>query len=322
MVFDVKAPVAPDMGIFTSKMAQVVEETKKVIVGKDELVYDLFVALLSGGNILLEGIPGVAKTTIAKTFATATGLEFKRIQFVPDLLPSDILGSNIYRPGDSKFEFHPGPIFTNILLVDEVNRASPKIQSSLLEAMEEKQVTIEGRTYPLPAPFMLITTQNPKEVMGTFPLPESQIDRFMFKLEVGYPTPQEELEIMKIKNNGSYAQANRILNHDDIVYLMTVVDGVHVDEKVMMYIRNVVMASRVHEKVLMGGSPRASISLLKASKAYAALQGRSYVLPDDVKYLIPKVFAHRLILKPEYELENVTPQDLIADLLKTVEVPT
>jgi MoxR-like ATPase len=276
--------------------SNVVKETKKVVVGKDALINDIFIALLSGGNILLEGIPGVAKTTIAKTFAIATGLDFKRVQFMPDLLPSDILGTNIYRQSNSMFDFHKGPIFTNILLVDEVNRASPKIQSSLLEAMEEKQVTIEGNTYQLPVPFMIITTQNPKEVMGTFPLPESQIDRFMFKLNVDYPTFDEELGILNIKNNGKHSSANRVLSREDIVGMMDIVDRVYVDEKVMTYIRNIVLASRAHEKVLIGGSPRASISLLKSSKAYAALQGREYVIPDDIKYLLPRVLEHRVIV--------------------------
>jgi MoxR-like ATPase len=322
MAYDVKEAVPQEMGAFKSMAARVVDETKKVIIGKDALVNDIFIALLAGGNILLEGIPGVAKTTIAKTFAMATGLDFKRVQFVPDLLPSDILGAYIYRQSDSTFEFHKGPIFTNILLVDEVNRASPKIQSSLLEAMEEKQVTIEGKTFQLPLPFMVITTQNPKEIMGTFPLPESQIDRFMFKLNVDYPTSDEELDILKIKNNGSYTIVSKVLSQEEVVSMMGAVDNVYVDERVMMYIRNIVMSSRAHEMVLMGGSPRASISLLKASKAYAALQGRSYVIPDDIKYLSPRVLEHRIIVKPEFELENVAPGDIIKELLDTVEVPT
>ncbi len=321
MAYDVKQPATYDIDAFKTMAASVVDETKKAIVGKDQLITDIFIALLAGGNILLEGIPGVAKTTIAKTFAVATGLDFKRIQFVPDLLPSDILGANIYRQSDSRFEFHKGPIFTNILLVDEVNRASPKIQSSLLEAMEEKQVTVEGVTYDLPKPFMVITTQNPKEIMGTFPLPESQIDRFMFKLDVGYPTSEEELDIIKIKNDDASVHTGKVLMQEDIIKMVGLVKDVYVDEKVMIYIRNLVMASRSHEKILMGGSPRASISMLKASKAYAALMGRDYVIPDDIKYLAPKVFSHRLILKPEYELERVTPADIIKELLGMVEVP-
>jgi MoxR-like ATPase len=321
MAYDVKEPASYGIDAFKTMTTSVVDETKKAIVGKDMLITDIFVALLGGGNILLEGIPGVAKTTIAKTFATAIGLDFKRIQFLPDLLPSDILGANIYRQADSRFEFQKGPIFTNILLVDEVNRASPKIQSSLLEAMEEKQVTIEGVTYNLPRPFMVITTQNPMEVMGTFPLPESQIDRFMFKLDVDYPSSEEELDIIRIKNDESFGHVKKVLTRDEVLGMMDLVSNVYVDEKVMLYIRNLVMASRSHEKVLMGGSPRASISLLKASKAFAALQGRDYVIPDDIKYLAPRVFSHRLILKPEYELERVTPEDIIKELIDAVEVP-
>jgi MoxR-like ATPase len=322
MAFEVRGPVSRDLSQFKAMTTSVIEEAKKAVIGKDTLISDIFIALLSGGNILLEGIPGVAKTTIAKSFATATGLDYKRIQFVPDLLPSDILGANIYRQADSRFEFHKGPIFTNILLVDEVNRASPKIQSSLLEAMEEKQVTIEGKTYQLPAPFMIITTQNPKEIMGTFPLPESQIDRFMFKLDVDYPTSDDELNILRIKNSETYSKVNQVLAREDIMNLIDTVQNVYVDEKVMVYIRDIVLASRAHEKILMGGSPRASIYLMKAAKALAAIQGRYYVIPDDVKYLAPKILNHRIIVKPEYELENVTPHDLIVELLETVEVPT
>jgi MoxR-like ATPase len=322
MAYDVKDPATDHMDVFKNMTSGVMAETRKAIIGKDTLISDIFIALLAGGNILLEGIPGVAKTTIAKTFATATGLDFKRIQFVPDLLPSDILGANIYRQIDSKFEFHKGPIFTNILLVDEVNRASPKIQSSLLEAMEEKQVTVEGVTYQLPRPFMVITTQNPKEIMGTFPLPESQIDRFMFKLDVEYPTSDEELEIIRIKNDASPVTTSKVLSTSDVAGMMKVVNDVYVDEKIMKYIRNLVLASRSHEKILIGGSPRASISLLKASKALAAIRGRDYVIPDDIKYLAPRVFSHRLIIKPEYELERIEPQDILKELLEAVEVPT
>jgi MoxR-like ATPase len=306
---------------FMAMAEKVIGETKKSIIGKDELIDDLFIVLLAGGSILLEGIPGVAKTTIARTFATAVGLDFKRVQFVPDIMPSDILGSNIYHQSDSRFEFHKGPVFTNILLVDEINRASPKLQSSLLEAMEEKQATVEGITYDLPDPFMLIATQNPKEVTGVFPLPESQVDRFMFRLDVNYPTWDEELEIIRVKNGKLLTRANRMLVADEVLKMIAFVDNVYVDEKVMMYIRNLVIASRSHEHVLIGGSPRASISLLRASKSYAALHGRDYVIPQDIKDLAPKVLNHRLVLKPEYDLEGLTPWDVIIDLLNKVEVP-
>ena len=322
MAYEVKEPDAyKTIDTFKTKADSVIGEAKKVIVGKDDLLEDLFIVMLAGGSILLEGIPGVAKTTIARTFATVVGLDFKRVQFVPDLMPSDILGANIYRQNDARFEFHRGPIFTNILLVDEINRASPKLQSSLLEAMEESQTTVEGITYDLPSPFMLIATQNPKEVTGVFPLPESQVDRFMFRLNVDYPTSDEELEIIRVKNDKSLSHARTVLSHEEVMSMIDYVDNVHVDEKVMMYIRNIVIASRYHEQIMIGGSPRASISLLHASKAYAALHGRDYVIPQDIKILAPKVLNHRLIVKPEYELEGITALDVIADLLNSVEVP-
>lgn len=311
-----------DMGVFKSLTLCVTDEVKKVIVGKDELIQDILIALLSEGNIMLDGVPGLAKTSIAKAFAATLDLDFKRLQFVPDILPSDITGSYIFNQKDASFSLKKGPIFTNILLVDEVNRASPKTQSSLLEAMEEKQVSIEGTTFPLPYPFMVITTQNPIDIIGTFPLPEAQIDRFMFKLTVNYPSPEEEFEILKTRNEGSIASIDTVLAADDVANLIQVVRQVRVEDKVIAYIRDLILASRSHEKVLLGGSPRASLALLKASKAVAAIDGRDYVIPDDVKYLASKVLNHRIIIKPEFEFENLTPNDIINDLLNTVKVPT
>ena len=320
-MFEVKDNTVHDMETFISMKDAVLKQMKHVIVGKDELVRDMFTALLAEGNIQLEGIPGVAKTSIAKAFASAIGLEFKRIQFVPDLLPSDIIGAYIFQRNSTSFELHKGPIFTNILLADEINRASPKVQSALLEAMEEKQVSIEGTSLQLPRPFMVITTQNPIEVMGTFPLPEAQIDRFMFKLNVEYPTAGEELEMLKLKDSETELPVNKVLTQKDVLSMIQMVKQVYVDEKAMKYIRDIVLASRSHEKVLLGGSPRASISFLKASKAIAALGGRDFVTPDDIKLIAAKVLNHRLIIKPEYELENVTSASVIDDLLKTVPVP-
>ncbi|MGA9139012.1 MAG: MoxR family ATPase [Methanocella sp.] len=311
-----------DMDVFKTLTTSITNEVKKVIVGKDAFIEDILIALLAEGNIMLDGVPGLAKTSIAKAFAATLDLEFKRLQFVPDILPSDITGTYVFNQANSTFTLRKGPIFTNILLVDEVNRASPKTQSSLLEAMEEKQVSIEGTTMLLPHPFMVITTQNPIDIIGTFPLPEAQIDRFMFKLNVDYPTADEELDILKYVMEPNPCSVDKILAADDVVNLINIVKQVHVDEKVLEYIRDLILASRAHEKLLLGGSPRASIALLKASRAAAAIDGRDYVIPDDVKYLAPKALNHRLIIKPEYEFENLTAGEIIDDLLKTVKVPT
>jgi MoxR-like ATPase len=309
------------MALFQSQSLQVVESVKKVIIGKDEMISDLFIALLAGGNVLLEGVPGVAKTSIAKSFASALGLEFKRVQFVPDILPGDIIGMSVFNQRSGTFEVRKGPIFTNILLVDEINRASPKIQSALLEAMEEKQASIDGTTYQLPSPFMVITTQNPIDIAGTFPLPEAQIDRFMFKLDIGYLSPGDELKMLQAKSRGPQTYEPKVLGRDDILQLIEMTRQIRADDRVLEYIRDIIVASRHRDDLLLGGSPRASIALLKASKAYAAINGRDYVIPDDVKYLIPRVLCHRLIVKPELELENTTPADVINDLLKEVDVP-
>ncbi|HEY3422990.1 MAG TPA: MoxR family ATPase [Methanocellaceae archaeon] len=311
-----------DMSTFKSKSSNVMDQVSKVIVGKNDLIEDIFIALLAEGNVLLEGVPGVAKTTIAKAFASSIGLDFKRIQFVPDILPSDVIGSSIFNQKEMDFSIHQGPVFTNILLVDEINRASPKIQSSLLEAMEEKQVSIDGVTFQLPHPFMVITTQNPIDVIGTYPLPEAQIDRFMFKLNVEYPSFSEELDILRSRNTGSLPEVSKVLSLEDVLEMIEAVKKIHVDDKVLEYIRDLIMASRSHEKLLLGGSPRASLSLLRSSKAVAAMDGRDYVIPDDIKYLVPKALGHRLIVKPEYELENVTPGDVVKELLAQVKVPT
>ena len=306
---------------YQSQVQRVVQSVKKVIIGKDGLIIDLLVALLAGGNVLIEGVPGVAKTSIAKTFAAAIGLDFKRIQFVPDILPGDIIGMSVFSQRTGAFEIRRGPIFTNILLVDEINRASPKIQSALLESMEEKQASIDGTTFPLPYPFMVITTQNPIDIAGTFPLPEAQIDRFMFKLDIGYLEPDEELEMLRLKRNPPLDGDSCILQREEVAGLIETAQKVKVDDRVLEYIRDIVVASRRHEKLLLGGSHRASIALLKASRAAALISGRNYVIPDDVKYLVPRVLSHRLVIKPELEMEDVTPAEIIDELLAEVKVP-
>jgi MoxR-like ATPase len=315
-------PEFADKAQFKDMYNRVLDEIRKVVIGKDALAKEMLIALLSEGNIILDGVPGLAKTSIVKAFTATLDLDFKRVQFVPDLLPSDITGSFVFNQKDQSFTLRKGPIFTNLLLVDEVNRASPKTQSSLLEAMEEKQVTIEGATYPLPQPFMVITTQNPIDIVGTFPLPEAQIDRFMFKLNVDYLSPEEELEMISLKDAEQEQVVEKVLTKADVLSLHQAVKRVYVDIKVKEYIRDIIIASRSHEKLLLGGSPRASIAFLRASKALAAIEGRDYVIPDDIKYLAPKVLNHRLIVKPEYEYENLTTMAIVDELLASVNIPS
>jgi MoxR-like ATPase len=240
---------------------------------------------------------------------------------MPDIMPSDITGAMILNQKTMDFELHQGPIFTNILLADEVNRASPKVQSSLLEAMEERQVSVGRTTFRLPDPFIVITTQNPIDVMGTYPLPEAEIDRFMFKLDVKYPTPEEELKMLMTKLQDEEAFTHNIMTAEHVAAMISTVKSVHVDAKVLEYIRDLTIASRRHEKLLLGASPRASIALMKASRAVAAINGRDYVAPSDVKYLVPKVLNHRLIVKPEFEQEESTVEGIINELLSMVKVP-
>ncbi len=301
---------------------EVYREIRKVMVGKVDAVEDLMIALLGKGHVLMEGVPGIAKTHLSNSFATAIGCTFKRAQFTPDLLPSDILGTNIYDPKSGTFKMRRGPIFTNILLADEINRSPPKTQSALLEAMAERQVSIEGTTYKLDPPFMVIATQNPVEQEGTYPLPEAQMDRFMFKLILDLPTPEEELEIIKLKHEGVYLRVEKKVDPITVVKMQQVVqDQVYISEEVMSYIRDVVVRTRTDPRVILGGSPRASIALLNASKAWAAMNGRSYVIPDDVKRVMKWGVGHRLQLAAEAELEGTTGYVVMDDIEATTPVP-
>lgn len=303
------------------------QEADKVLVGLQEPFELLVVALFTGGHVLLEGVPGTAKTLMAKTLAHLVQAKFTRVQFTPDLMPSDILGTNVFDIASSKFHLKRGPIFTQLLLADEINRAPAKTQSALLEAMEERQINLEGDRYPLEVPFMVIATQNPIEYEGTYPLPEAQLDRFMFKVLVLYSAQKDEVEILRRYHQGFDAHdlvnagLQAILPAEAVTQIRKSVTQVVVEEGVLEYIARIAAASRQSADVVLGASPRASTHVLLAAKTFAALQGRSYVTPDDVKTIIPPVYRHRLLLKPEAEIEGLDADAVIARLLGSVEVP-
>jgi len=297
------------------------KEMHNAVVGKDDVIELLAVALLAEGHVILEGIPGVAKTTIAKSFANATGLEFSRIQLTPDLLPADIIGTVYYDQRDGKFKIKKGPIFANIVLADEINRAQPKTQSALLEAMQEKQVTIEGKTFPLEEPFLVIATKNPLEFEGVYDLPEAQIDRFMLEIKVGYPDKEEELAMLLRKDKGDFREVRQIFTRGQILALINQAKRVKTSEEVLHYLYEIVSRTRKDERLLVGASPRAAEHLLYASRALAFLRGRDYVIPDDIKEVAVSVLAHRLIVRAEHEIEGVKSEDVVREILEEVEVP-
>jgi MoxR-like ATPase len=295
-------------------------EIGNVIVGYKEMVDDFLVCLIAKGHILMEGVPGIAKTTFAKTFSMITGLNFKRIQFTQDLLPADITGHYYFNQKTSSFELRKGPLFSEVILADEINRAPPKTQSALLEAMEERQITIEGNTFPLTHPFMVIATLNPIEIEGVYTLPEAQVDRFMYKVKMGYINRDEELQMLHLKNQGTNA-VKQLIDKQFIIELSNYHKQVYADKTILTYIRDIITSTRNRESILLGASPRASEHLLYAAKAYSLIQGRKYVIPDDVKAVAPKILNHRLMLTVDAELEGITPEKIIDDVLDEVEVP-
>ncbi len=302
----------------------VVGEVERAIVGKKALLQDIMAAVLtSGGHVLLEDYPGLAKTLIAKSFATALGLAFKRIQFTPDLLPGDITGGYVYDRARGQFELRQGPLFANIILADEINRASPKTQSALLEAMQEVQVTLEGETLPLPEPFVVIATQNPIEYEGTFPLPEAQLDRFVVKLSVGYPSPEEEREILRRRRERKHDEFDlaQVTDGETLLEMRRAVEEVYVDADIERYIVALTQKTRQRRDVAVGASPRASLALLKLARSWAAIQGRDYVLPDDVKRFAGPALVHRLILEPDLWMKRHAADEVVASIVKTVPVP-
>ena len=305
-----------------NKIIQLKENLKKVIKGKDHIIDLVIIALFSDGNILLNDVPGVGKTTLAKALAFSIQGQFQRVQFTPDLLPSDITGSSIFNPKDAEFHFRPGPLFANIFLADEINRASPRTQSALLEAMNEDQVSIEGVTYPLPSPFMVIATENPVEYQGTYPLPEAQLDRFIMQLEIGYPKEEDELEILYSRqDHDPLNDIDNIISCDDIAEIQEEVKHVKVEKSVAHYILKIIRATRESTDIKLGASPRAFLALTRATQAKAFIDGRDYVIPDDVKTLAPAVIAHRIILENKIKYSGEDKLNVFNKILSKIDIP-
>lgn len=301
--------------------SDIIRECGRIIVGKDDTLRDVLIAFLSNGHVVLEGVPGLAKTYMARTFASILGCAFKRIQLTVDTLPADLLGSNVFNQRTGEFWFRKGPVFSNLVLADEINRCPPKSQSALLEVMEERQVSIEGVTRKLPRPFLIIATQNPVEQEGTYPLPEAQLDRFMFRLILDYPTDTEEAEVIRRKHLGEATDLGVLADPSTMVRLQNTCRTVFIEEDIINYIRDIVVRTRNNPQILLGGSPRASLVLMNGSKTRAAMDGRDYVVPEDVRRLSVQALNHRLILKPEAELEGLTVERVVAKILGEVDCP-
>ncbi len=301
---------------------KITQNVEKVIVGKRQQIVFSLVSWFCEGHILLEDVPGVAKTMLARALARSVGCDFKRIQCTPDLLPTDVTGASIFNQKNGEFEFRQGPLFTNLLLADEINRTTPRTQAALLEAMAESRITVDGTTYPLAAPFLVVATQNPVDHEGTFPLPEAQLDRFLMKFNLGYPNMADELEMLdNMQMQHPIESIGEVVSSDEIVQCQQAVRKIHVDPKIREYILQLVTMTRDHEHLNLGASPRASIALFRASQALAAIRGRNFVMPDDVKIIAPPVMTHRVILKPESRMRKITGKDVITQILAEIAVP-
>jgi MoxR-like ATPase len=312
---------------FRSHFEHAAHEVQKVLLGQEDIVEQVLIALLARGHVLIEGVPGLGKTLLVRTLGHVLGCTFKRIQFTPDLMPSDVTGGNIFNQRDNEFVFMRGPVFTELLLADEINRAPAKTQASLLEAMQDHSVTIDGTTHPLPAPFFVIATQNPIESQGTYPLPEAQLDRFLLKLQVQHPSPQVEQQVLRNYLSGfdptklERVGVERVLGNREILEMQAAVGQVRVADEIVAYITDVVTRTRTHSAVYLGASPRASIGLLSTSRTRALASGRDFVIPDDIKTFAGSVLRHRLLLQPDAELEGITSDDVIESILKEAPVP-
>jgi MoxR-like ATPase len=314
-----------ELGDLDLAVQQLKAEIGKVIVGQEAMIELLLAGILADGHILIEGVPGVAKTLTAKLLSRVISVGFSRIQFTPDLMPSDVIGTSVFNPRDNNFQFKHGPIFSNIVLIDEINRAPAKTQSALFEVMEERQITVDGQSYHLMPPFMVVATQNPIEQEGTYHLPEAQLDRFLFKINVQYPTQEEEFRIVTnhhlMKGEQRIGTVGPVLSAARIQELRDKVRGLHVEEKLIHFITAIVGATRNHKSIYLGASPRASIGILNGSKALAAMRGRDFVTPEDIVYVAPAVLRHRLVLTPEKEMEEASADDVIAEIIRSIEVP-
>lgn len=319
--FDVRT----DLSALQQSVQTLKQEIGKVIVGQEQMVELLLAAVLADGHVLIEGVPGVAKTLTAKLLSRSISVGFSRIQFTPDLMPSDVIGTSIFNPKDSTFQFNKGPIFSNIVLIDEINRAPAKTQSALFEVMEERQITVDGHSYQLSMPFMVVATQNPIEQEGTYHLPEAQLDRFLFKINVSYPTAEQEFRIVlqhHQQNLGDMINTvSTVLSATQIQEIRKQVRNIHVEEKLINFITTIVANTRNHKSIYLGASPRASIGILNGAKALASMRGRDFVTPDDIIYIIPPVLRHRIVLTPEKEMEGASTDDVIQQIITSIEVP-
>ena len=314
--------VDPNLEVVQSLAERVIGNVERVIVGKRREVQMTLIGLLCEGHLLIEDVPGVGKTMLARSIAKSIGCSFRRIQFTPDMLPSDVTGVSMYNQKTREFEFRPGPLVAQIVLADEINRATPKTQSALLEAMEERQMTVDGVTYPMERPFLVLATQNPIEYEGTFPLPEAQIDRFMMRVSLGYPSAADEMRILELqREHHPVEDIGQIVTADELMAAQAAIKRVYVDDLVKEYIVDLANASRRHPDVYLGASPRGSLALFHTTRAYAALEGRTYVIPDDVKTLLVATFAHRLIISPSARLKNVEARAIVEQISASVPVP-
>jgi MoxR-like ATPase len=302
---------------------RVLDEVEKAVVGKREPLELVFQGFLADGHVLLEDYPGLAKTLAARSFAQVLDMEFARIQFTPDLMPSDVTGSSIWNQRDADFEFRPGPIFTNLLLADEINRAPPKTQAALLESMQERQATIEGFTHALPVPFLVVATQNPIEYEGTYPLPEAQLDRFLLRTAFGYPSREDEVDVLarRIERGADEVELQPVIDRETLVEMQRAIEAVHVSHEIREYCVDLVAATRSSQSAAVGASPRGSLALLKLGRCRAALNGRDYVLPDDVKAIAVPALGHRLVLRPELWVQRITSEDVVREVLESVPTP-